>query len=185
MSMKSAGPSVAVQSVKVESVIVNTALPECVIERAPPLTPVHLVNVVESVMDSVAEVERSAEMAAPSPEERVRSVKAEEVTDADPPELIVTAGEVRDTAEEDVTEMLWSERDPFCTFTRGHASVRVNARLVMVTSVDEAVPMTNTAVESVTVSALIVFDGVDVTPSARWMLNPAVVMRVVFVSAVE
>ena len=118
MSMKREGPSVAVQSVNVDPVMVSVGVPDRVIYTPPPFNPLlHRVNVVD-VMERVDKI--VPDIAAPFPPVYVRSVKVHDAILADPPELIETAELDIVTAEpgvDDAIEMLSSVTLPPPTLT--------------------------------------------------------------------
>ena len=106
MSMKREAPSVAVQSVNVDPVMVSVGVSDRVIYTPPPFAAVHRVNVVEPVMERVVEEERVADIAAPFPSLYVRSLKVHDAILADPPELIETAELDIVTAEPEVDDSI-------------------------------------------------------------------------------
>ena len=121
MSMKREAPSVAVQSVNVDPVMVSVGVSDITIHTPPPFTPlVHRVKFVDDVMERVDEEEIVPDIAAPFPSLYVRSVKVHDAILADPPELIETAVLDIVTAEPgvaDATEMLSSVTVPPPTLT--------------------------------------------------------------------
>ena len=130
MSMKREAPSVAVQSVNVDPVMVSVEVPDVLIYIAPPFDAVHRVNVVESVIERVEDEEIVPDIAAPFPPAYVRSVNAHDAILSDPPELIETAELGIVTAEpgvDDAIEMLSSVTLPPPTFTTSHPAVRMKS----------------------------------------------------------
>ena len=89
MSMKREEPSVAVQSVNVDPVMVSEDEPDVLIYTAPPFDAVHRVNVVDPVIERVDEIVPYITL--PFPPVYVRSVNVHDAILADPPELIETA----------------------------------------------------------------------------------------------
>ena len=188
MSMKREAPSVALQSVKVDPVMVSVGVSDRVMHTPPPFTALHRVKLVDPVMERVHEEDILPDIAAPFPSLYVRSVKVHDAILADPPELIETAEldiVTGDSGVADATEMLVRDTLPLSTITIGQPSLSMKSIFSMVTPVrDVVVAILNKAVAPLSMRAATDFVGFVVREVFLAMLNPSEVIAVVSVSGV-